>query len=80
MDSSVEDYIKREKLRALRNGVRRGKNNYEEDLRELTQDLRKASSGSKIADTLFVRLMQSLSKRSIVEDFEYWIGQIEDHI
>ncbi len=80
MDTATEDYIKREKLRALRNGVRRGKNNYEEDLRELTQGLRNASSRSKIADTLFLRLMQSLSKRTIVEDFEDCIDQIEDHI
>lgn len=79
MDSSTEELIKREKMRALKNGVRRGKNNYENDLDELSQGLRNASRGSKIADTLYDRLIPSLNKQTIIADFEYWIGRIDDY-
>lgn len=78
-DSATEQLIKREKMRALRNGVRRGKNNYEDDLDELSQGLINASRGSKIADTLYDRLIPSLNNKSIISDFEDYIWEINSH-
>ncbi|MBO7426426.1 MAG: hypothetical protein J6U23_12195 [Clostridiales bacterium] len=77
MSSSTEELIKREKMRAFKKGVIKGRDTYEDDLDELAQGLKNASSRSKIADTLYDRLIPSLNKKSISDDFDYYIKKID---
>ncbi|MCR5804053.1 MAG: hypothetical protein K6G47_07295 [Clostridia bacterium] len=70
------DIVEREMMKALRNRVRRGRNYYEDDLDELAQGLKSASSRSKIANTLYDRLIPSLNKKSISDDFDTVISRI----
>lgn len=71
------DIVEKEQMRALKRGVSRGKNTYEDDLDELAQGLRGASSRSKIANTLYDRLIPSLNKSSIITDYENHIKRID---
>lgn len=73
------DIVEREMMKALRNGVRRGRNYYEGDLDDLAQGLKNASSRSKIANTLYDRLIPSLRKKSISNDFDSVINRINNY-
>lgn len=74
--STVEQRIEREQMIALANGVRRGRNLYENDLENLANGIRNASSRSHIANTLYDRMIPTLNKRSISDDFDTVLGRI----
>ena len=77
--NATEDTLKREKMKALKKGVIKGRDNYEDDLDDLAKGIKKAGSRSKIADTLYDRLLPSLNKRSISNDFDYVISRINNY-
>ena len=76
MDTAVEDQINREKMRALRRAVSRGRNTYEDDLDELASGLGNAARRSKIAEALYYNLYWSLKDDSIKDAFQTKIDEI----
>lgn len=74
--STVEQRIEHEQMQALARAVRRGRNQYEDDLDTLSDGIKNAGSRSHIANTLYDRLIPTLNKRSISNDFDSIIGKI----
>lgn len=78
-DSTIEQMIDREKMKALASGVRRARNEYEDDLDDLTSGLRSAGYRSYVANALYGKMYSTLSKRSVSNDFDSVIGRINTH-
>ncbi len=75
--STVEQRIEHEQMQALARAVRRGRNQYEDDLDTLSKGLRFASSLSPISYSLYDKLIPTLSKQSISNNFDSIISSIE---
>ncbi len=77
--STVEQRIEHEQMQALARAVRRGRNQYEDDLDTLANGLNNARYRSYVASALYDKMGSTFRKHSISDDFDSVIDRINKY-